>query len=62
MPKKGIKIGKTRSTFYKTAKFLGDVNSIKRGTLGKRLTNRIVGKASGRFSFIICRAIMKIFS
>ena len=62
MPKKGVTIGKTRSALYKTAKFLGDVNSIKRGTLGKRVTNRLVGKASGRFSSTISRAIMKIFS
>ena len=62
MSKKGITIGKTRSTLYKTAKFLGDVNSIKRGTLGKRITNRVIGKASGRFSSAISRTIMKIFS
>ena len=35
--KKGITIGKTRSALYKAARFLGDVNSVKRGTIGQRL-------------------------
>ena len=62
MTKKGLTIGKTRSALYKSAKILGDVNSVKRGTIGKRLTNRLVGKASGRFSSAISRGIMKLFS
>ena len=62
MPKKGLTIGKTRSALYKTAKILGDVNSVKRGTLGKRVTNRVVGKVSGRLSSAISKGIMKLFS
>ena len=60
--KKGLTIGKTRSDLYKTAKILGDVNSVKRGTLGKRVSNRVVGKASARLSSAISRGIMKLFS
>ena len=62
MPKKGMTIGKTRSTLYKTSKIIGDINSIKRRTLGKRVTNRVVGKMSGRLSSAISRSIMKLFS
>ena len=59
--KKGITIGKTRSILYKTAKFLGDINSIKRGTIGSRVTTRVVGKLSGRASSSISRGIMGFF-
>ena len=60
--KKGLTIGKTRSALYKTAKFLGDINSVKRGTVGKRVTNRFVGKVSGSLSSAISRGIIKLFS
>ena len=33
--RKGLTIGKTRSTLYKTAKILGDINAIKRKLLEK---------------------------
>jgi len=62
MSKKGLTIGKTRSALYKSAKILGDINSVKRGTVGKRVANRVVGKASGRLSSAISRGIMKLFS
>jgi hypothetical protein len=38
----------TRSFLYALAKFLGDINAIKKGTVGKRVGRRIVGKATGR--------------
>ena len=60
--KKKLTIGKTRSTLYKTAKILGDVNSIKRGTIGKRVTGRVVGKVSGRVFSGVTRKILKIFN
>jgi len=59
--KKGFTIGKTRSALYKTAKFLGDVNSVKRGTVGQRVTNRAVGKFSGNISGKIAKGIFSLF-
>ena len=58
---KNLTIGKTRSLLYKAGKILGDVNSVKRGTVGKRVTNRLVGKASGKLSAKVSRTIFKIF-
>ena len=48
--RKGLTIGKIRSALYKTAKLLGDINAVKRGSVGQRVSNRLVGKASGRIS------------
>ena len=45
-----------------SAKFLGDVNSIKRGTVGKRVTGRVVGKVSGRVFSGITRKLFKLFT
>ena len=59
--KKGLTIGKTRSALYKSAKFLGDVNSVKRGSVGQRVTNRVVGNVSGKVSNSISRNLMKLF-
>ena len=59
--KKGLTIGKTRSALYKSAKFLGDVNSVKRGSVGQRVTNRVVGNVSGKVSNSISRNFMKLF-
>ena len=60
--KKKLTIGKTRRALYKSAKILGDVNSIKRGTVGKRVTSRVVGKVSGRVFSGITRKLLKIFT
>ena len=38
---KGLTIGKTRSALYKTAKILGDINAVKRCTIGRKVTHRI---------------------
>lgn len=43
-----MSIGKTRSALYKTARILGDVNAVKRGTVGKRILRRATGRAAGR--------------
>ena len=59
--KKGLTIGKTRSFLYKAAKFLGDVNSVKRSSVGQRVSNRVVGKVSGRISGKITKGIMGLF-
>lgn len=41
-------IGQIRSLLYGTARFLGDVNAVKRGKVPERIGRRIVGKATGR--------------
>jgi hypothetical protein len=61
MPKKDWTIGKTRSLLYKSGKVLGDVNAVKRGAIGTRVTNRLVGKASTRISRGISKGIMSFF-
>ncbi len=37
-----------RSSLYKLARILGDVNAVKRGTVGRRLGRRVAGRATGR--------------
>lgn len=37
-----------RSFLYNFAKLLGDINAIKKGTIGKRLYNRAIGKATSK--------------
>ena len=41
-------IAKTRSVLYLLARLLGDVNAVKRGTVGKRIARRAAGKLTGR--------------
>jgi hypothetical protein len=43
-----LTIGKTRSMLYKTARILGDVNAVQKGTVGKRIARRYAGKMTGR--------------
>ena len=43
-----MSISKTRSLLYLAARVLGDVNAVKRGTVGKRLLRRGAGKITGR--------------
>lgn len=38
-----------RGLLYKTARFLGDVNAIKKGKVGKRIARRAAGKVAGRW-------------
>jgi hypothetical protein len=33
-----------RSFAYAVARFLGDVNAVRRGKIGKRLVNRLIGR------------------
>ena len=54
-----ITIGKTRSALYKSAKLLGDINSIKKGKIGRRITHRISGKLSARLLSYFVRFISK---
>lgn len=45
---KYMNINKIRSFLYKTSKYLGDVNAVQKGTIGKRIMRRAAGKASGK--------------
>lgn len=38
----------TRGFLYALARFLGDLNAVRRGTVGKRIGRRIAGKITGR--------------
>jgi hypothetical protein len=37
-----------RSFLYGLARFLGDVNAVKRGRVSRRIGRRVAGKATGR--------------
>ncbi|MFB4163669.1 hypothetical protein ACE1TI_07445 [Alteribacillus sp. JSM 102045] len=41
-------INKIRRILYEISRILGDVNAVKRGTVGKRITRRGAGKVTGR--------------
>lgn len=41
-------MNKFRGFLYTLAKVLGDVNAVKKGTVGKRIGRRIVGRAAGK--------------
>ncbi|ASV16902.1 hypothetical protein CHCC5024_3921 [Bacillus licheniformis] len=43
-----MSINKIRSFLYKSAKILGDVNAVKKGTIGKRIARRAAGKATSK--------------
>lgn len=41
-------LGKFRSFLYALARLLGDVSAVQHHRVGKRIQNRIVGRATGR--------------
>jgi hypothetical protein len=43
-----MNINKLRSILYTTARILGDVNAAKKGKLGKRIANKVIGRAVGK--------------
>lgn len=43
-----MSISKTRSFLYSLAKFLGDVQAVKRKRVGRRVGVRLLGKLTGR--------------
>ena len=43
-----MSISKTRGFLYLLAKLLGDVQAVRRGRVGKRITRRAAGKITGR--------------
>ena len=48
MSRRGLTIGKVRSFLYWIARFLGDFNAVRRGTISKRLARRVAGRATAR--------------
>ncbi len=43
-----MRLSRIRSYFYKAARLLGDVSAIQHHRVGRRIRNRIVGRAFGR--------------
>ena len=43
-----MSLNKTRGFLYWLARLLGDVNAVKRGTVGKRIARRAAGRATGK--------------
>ena len=56
-----MSIGIIRCLLYKTARILGDINAVKRGTVKKRIANRVIGKVSGRLTGKASRSSHKLF-
>ena len=48
MARKRDSISQARGLLYGLARLLGDVNAVRKGTVGKRLVRRTVGKTTGR--------------
>jgi len=48
MARKKDPISQTREILYGVAKLLGDVNAVRKGTVGKRIVRRAAGKSTGR--------------
>lgn len=43
-----MSINKTRKLLYMIARILGDINAIKKGTVGKRVARRVASRATGK--------------
>jgi hypothetical protein len=43
-----VSIGKIRAVLYRAARFLGDVNAVKRHRVAERVERRFVGRFFGR--------------
>jgi hypothetical protein len=43
-----MSLNKTRSFLYALARFLGDVNAVRRGKIGQRIGRRVAGKIVGK--------------
>lgn len=41
-------LGQLRSLLYFAGRVLGDVQAVRRGTVGRRLARRLAGKVTGR--------------
>ena len=49
MSRKKDPLSQTRSALYGLARFLGDVQAVRKGTVGKRIVRRAAGKVTGKF-------------
>lgn len=45
-----MSISKTRGFLYTLARYLGDAQAVKRGTVSRRVGRRVYGKLSGRLA------------
>lgn len=43
-----MKINTVRRWLYLAGRVLGDVNAVRRGTIGKRLARRLLGRLAGK--------------
>lgn len=43
-----MSIGRTRGALYSVARFLGDVQAVRKGRIGQRIGRRVVGRIAGR--------------
>jgi hypothetical protein len=43
-----MSIGRIRTVLYALARVLGDVNAVRRGTVGRRIGRRVTGRLLGR--------------
>ncbi|MFC5627931.1 hypothetical protein ACFPTR_03345 [Aliibacillus thermotolerans] len=43
-----MNINKIRRTLYLISRILGDINAVKRGTVGKRVARRVAGRQTGK--------------
>ena len=55
--KLGWTIGKTRGVLYQSARLLGDINAVERGTVPQRLVSRGLGFLTGTLLGKIMRTI-----
>lgn len=46
-----MSLSKLTSLLYKTARFVGDINAVRKGTFHKRMKNRVVSKAINKKLF-----------
>lgn len=46
--RKSFSLSKGRGLLYQLARLLGDVQAVRRGTIGRRIGRRLAGKATGR--------------
>lgn len=44
-----MSISKIRTILYTTAKYLGDIDAVRKGRIKERLWNRVIGKITSKF-------------
>jgi len=43
-----VSVNRTRSLLYSLARFPGDYRAVKRGRVGKRIANKVIGRSAAR--------------